>query len=596
MNHKRKFGIYTAISLMFVGILAYFLIILLGDARTINYTGLIRGGTQKVIVNQLNGVYDQDFIAYLDDIIDSLQTENGLYYSVETHDTYYQAQLLYLDELWGEIKVELAQLEAGAGDAEVLYTLSQLHFQEADDLVSYTESLSAGVLNRFALFFAISLILEGSFLYFIYKKSKQALEDTMSKDWLTGILSRKGFELEAKKLLRRHSNQAFLLVKFDIDTFKLINNRYGHDTGDRFLCALANALEVLLGDSGICSRHNADNFLLLTPASDSFLDQLAVALSCASHSFAFTSEDVQFIYGIYAPKDNSEPVPAMVEKVILAHKYLKDNRGKSLIWYDDKLLTSLEQNQYYVEHMQQGMEEGEFKMYLQPQMNLETHAVSQAESLVRWQLPDGRLLYPDSFIPLFEQKGLIARLDFYMLSQACRFLQDLRQEQGRAFTIAVNFSRATLSRPDFCQSFLDVVADFDLPHPCIEIEVTETSLNQVSAAAIAQLVRLREAGFLLAMDDFGAGYSSLSSLSQLPVHTIKLDRQFLWAMDSCDNMKEIIQSTVDMSHKIGVQVTCEGVETQEHLTFIQQAGCDFAQGYFFAKPMPVEDFCQAYLS
>lgn len=598
MSNKRLFQLYMIIWTFFVCVLLIGLVLMHGDEQTTNYTGLVRGATQKVIAGELYGEVDDEAIYFVDDVIGSLQNGTNIYNSLDLYDAEFQSRLSEIEGIWVEIKDEIQIYRVDQSNGERIYDLGQAHFLKADELVDYVAEKSLQELNAYVLLFMISLSAGVVFVYVAYTRGKQALVKSVSEDILTGALSRHGFEQAAKELLRVPTKQKYMILRFDIAQFKLLNNRYGYEVGNRLLCSMVEAMNAWKKKPELIGRLLADDFMILAKNDENYVEELQEILyGCIQSSgFIVRMEDVQFKFGAYQIDDPSEVVNSIMDHATMAHKYAKSREDQSVVWYNGALLSDLQKAQFYVEHMPLALEKREFQMYIQPQVNLRTNTITSGECLVRWQLPDGKFVLPDQFIPMFEKKGLMSQLDFYMLERACEFLHQLPEEDMKQLTLAVNFSRTTLYQVDFRERFLAMVERYGIPHRCIEVEVVETALNQLEAVAMERLQTLQDMNFKVAVDDFGAGYSSLSFLSEVPTHTLKLDRQFLWGMDRSEKMKDIIETTVDMAHKIKVQITCEGVETEGHMDFVRNIGCDFAQGYFIARPMPNTDFKKCYMN
>lgn len=303
---------------------------------------------------------------------------------------------------------------------------------------------------------------------------------------------------------------------------------------------------------------------------------------------------VTITLGGYNIDARGEAVQAMMDKATIAHKTAKRQGKGSALWYNEKLLETLRMENNLKNRMHKALGGGEFQMFLQPKVDLHTMAVIGAEALVRWQTPEYGMVYPDQFIPLMERSGTIVDLDFYMLEQACLFLKRRMESGMELLGISVNFSRVTILRRDFCERMMQVVDRYGIPHGSIEVEVTESAFNEIPQAVITTLVQLKEKGFVLSMDDFGSGYSSLNQLDKLPIQVLKLDREFLWELQDMPRVKGVIICVVDLAHVLGMRVVCEGVEQPAHLQFLQEIGCDYGQGYYFAKPLPQQEFIQRY--
>lgn len=595
MRTKRGFQLYTGMWLLAVLLLAVMLLWTVGDARIINYSGLVRGATQRLVKEEMNGMPDDELIARLDGIIYDLQTGKGDFGLTKSSDKEFQKQLSELNEIWGRIKDEIYSVRSGNADAG-LYDLSQRHFEMADRLVMQAEQDSNHKLVNFILVYFLILFLSIAVFFIVNRRNQKKLETAASTDKLTGLLNRAGFESAAENMLRQQARSKFVIVSFDIDNFKIINDSIGYVQGDQLLCALALALKNWKSESYLCARLDADDFILLTEINDTVIPELQDILERTTKAQGFLEPfgGVGFTYGGYQIQNNGELIKTAMDKAKMAHKAAKAAADKSLVWYDGQLLEKLTRERKLQEQLQNALVSQEFELYLQPRVELSDLRIVGAEALVRWELPGQGTLYPDSFIPMFEENGSIADLDFYMLKKVCAYLHG-RQEQGQElFPVSVNFSRVTLYRQAFYETFHSIVDQYEIPHDCIEIEVTESAFNDIADIVLQILNRLDEEGFPIAMDDFGSGYSNMNLLGSLPLRIIKLDKVFLQEADIHDRVKGIIICAVELAHTMGVQIVCEGAETEQHVNFLREIGCDFAQGYYFTRPIPQKAFDQKY--
>ncbi len=595
MRTKRGFQLYTGMWLLAVLLLAVMLFWTVGDARIINYSGLVRGATQRLVKEEMNSMPDDELIARLDGIIYDLQTGKGDFGLTKSSDKEFQKQLSELNEIWVRIKDEIYSVRSGNADAR-LYDLSQRHFEMADRLVLQAEQDSNHKLVNFILVYFLILFLSIAVFFIVNRRNQKKLETAASTDKLTGLLNRAGFESAAENMLRQQARSKFVIVSFDIDNFKIINDSIGYVQGDQLLCALALALKNWKSENYLCARLDADDFILLTEVNDTVIPELQDILECTTKAQGFLEPfgGVGFTYGGYQIQNNEELIKTAMDKAKMAHKAAKAAVDKSLVWYDGQLLEKLTRERKLQEQLQNALISQEFELYLQPRVELSDLRIVGAEALVRWELPGQGTLYPDSFIPMFEENGSIADLDFYMLKKVCAYLHG-RQEQGQElFPVSVNFSRVTLYRQAFYETFHSIVDQYEIPHDCIEIEVTESAFNDIADIVLQILNRLDEEGFPIAMDDFGSGYSNMNLLGSLPLRIIKLDKVFLQEADIHDRVKGIIICAVELAHTMGVQIVCEGAETEQHVNFLREIGCDFAQGYYFTRPIPQKAFDQKY--
>lgn len=595
MRTKRGFQLYTGMWLLAVLLLIMMLLWNAGDARIINYSGLVRGATQRLVKEEMNGRPDDELITRLDGIIYDLQTGRGDYGLAKNNNKDFQNRLSELNEIWKDMKDEITSVRSGSTSDERLYELSQQHFEMADQLVLRAEQNSNHKLISFISVYFLILLLSIAVFVIVNKRNQKKLETATSTDKLTGLLNRSGFESAATNLLQQQSKKKFVIVAFDIDNFKIMNDSIGYVQGDRLLCALALTLKNWKDGQYLCARLDADDFILLVREDEDVVFELQNLLEHTAKMQGFLKPfgDVGFTYGAYQIQNNEELIMTIMDKAEMAHKAAKA-AGKPLVWYDEQLLKKLTQERRLKEQLQNALINQEFKLYLQPRVELSNLRVVGAEALVRWELPGHGTLYPDSFIPLFEENGSIADLDFYMLKKVCRYLHQ-RQIQGQElFPVSVNFSRVTLYQQAFYETFSSIVDQYRIPHDCIEIEVTESAFNDIADIVFKMLNKLEEEGFPIAMDDFGSGYSNMNLLGSLPLQIIKLDKVFLKESDEHDRVKGIIICAVELAHTMGVQIVCEGAESEQHVNFLREIGCDFAQGYYFTRPIPQREFDQKY--
>lgn len=592
MRNKKSFIIYIGLWVLTLVMLSLLLWLNVGDARVINYSGIVRGATQKLVKEEISGVEDDELIYKLDGIIYDLQTGKGDYNLSKNGDPEYQQMLADLKSVWEKIKTEIPNVRANITNTDTLFNLSQQHFTIADSMVLRAEKSS----NEKLLFFIVvyfSVLLVSVVLFVLFDwRNRKALDKSAHYDSLTGILNRKGFELAANALLRRNMSDEFILAEFDINNFKSLNNAFGYATGDDILKYIATAITQWKKEDKLCARIDADDFVLLVKSSQINAGEIEGLLERieSEQPYLQNFNDVAFTIGAYKIDDNNEFIKAAMDKATTAHKSAKSNNTVGLVWYDAKLVKQIQTQREYVKRLNSALANQEFQLYLQPKINLQTMEIMGAEALVRWNIPDYGLVYPDSFIPLFEKNGSIAELDFYMLDKVCAYLYHLKELGIENFTISVNFSRATLCEMNLYERILATVEKYGIAHNSIEIEITESAINELADSVIQILNNLKTDGFLISMDDFGAGYSSLNMLIKLPIQIIKLDREFLNQIANNDKVKGVIASSVELAHALGMRIVCEGVELSEQAEFLKEIGCDYAQGYHFSKPIPNESF------
>lgn len=399
------------------------------------------------------------------------------------------------------------------------------------------------------------------------------------------------FAKAAAKELNQNPQAGRIIVMFDVDRFAALKSRYGSARGEQLLAELTAVLAQHHPKAQPLAYFE-DKFLLLLPDTGDYLAHLQNGLADAVQSMGLEKYVgmVRFSFGVYQIKNAQEPIEDIIEKVRIAHKTAGKNPHKAVVFYDDALVQAIAQENYYNEHLQDGLAKGEFKMYLQRQMMFAQPDMLRAKALVRWATPNGRIVYPDSFIPQFEQNGLMTHLDFFMVEEACRHLQQMRKGGKPELTISVNISPITLFQPDFIARFLGFVAQYEVPVERLVLEIQKSYLLEDDPTAMAKLTQLHEMGFPLAAEVVTAGQSNLCLLASLPVQYLKIDRKFIRAIDANPNITLVLGGIIEMAHKLSTQVVCEGVEHRADLELLESLGCDIAQGYYLMKAVPKEEF------
>lgn len=592
MRKKNEFFIYTTMWVAAIIILMVLLVQNLGDARIVNYSGIVRGATQKLIKEEMNDDQDDALIARLDGIIENLQTGKGEFNLHRNGNKKYQNELSILKNLWEDMKEEIYRVRKKQVSTDNLYELSQEHFAIADQMVLLAEESSEQKLHRFiGIYAGVLAFLIGSFTVG-NRRNQKALEESIYTDSLTGLLNREGFKAEAVSLLRQYPDNQYCLVEFDIDDFKFLNNSYGYEQGDKLLCALADSIQFKYHKDQLCARIASDDFMILAKKTTDLVDDMRRLLKDTLQQEALLnlSEFITYTFGAYEIPEGYGRIQSVMDKANIAHKNAK-TLGKSMtVWYDETFLEKLNWENQLTKRFKRALGHAEFKMYLQSKYSLNDLKIQSAEALVRWEIPGHGIVCPDDFIPLFERNGDIAEIDFYILEKACEFIRNHLDTCGREFSVSVNFSRVTIYQQRCYSTIMEIVDRYQIPHHCIELEITESAFNGISEVIIQKITNLQEMGFIISMDDFGSGYSSLNLLDKLPIQTLKLDREFLREYGIGEKAKNVISCVTELAHTLDIEVVCEGVEKQEHVDFLKNIGCDYGQGYFFTKPIPQEEF------
>ena len=413
MKKNRNFLLYSIIWSIALIILIASLFQNIGYARIINYTGIVRGGSQQLVKQEIYGKPDDPLLNRLDGILKELQTGKGENNLIKVTYPPYEKQLQKMTELWTAMKEEIQKVRKG-NDPALLYQQSENYFQYANTAVAQIEDLSSRKLSRAIMILIIYLILSVGSLLIWNKHRKREERKLRYQDALTKLPNQKAFEQQAANLLQQYPHQEYMLMCFDIHRFKYINDMYGYEKGDEMLRTISNFLLDHIQEGECCARISGDNFICLTHYNKDIPYTLSKALRKRIQQSMLIQDHVLFYIGLYKISNPSLSVPAMIDNAQIAHKTSKQKNGLDIIWYDEQLLESLHMESKLTLHMHDALKNHDFLLYLQPQFGLNGEMLIGSEALVRWNY-DGKLLQPLSFIPLFEKNGFIIDLDFYML-------------------------------------------------------------------------------------------------------------------------------------------------------------------------------------
>ena len=370
----------------------------------------------------------------------------------------------------------------------------------------------------------------------------------------------------------------------DIRHFHIINDRFGVHYGDRVLRNVADKLrEVINQLDGIVCRKEADTFMIYCPHQDNYsfiLDKLKEI-------------DSSIIYriGIYEYVDKDVDVSIRFDRAKLASDKIRTSINKNIEFYNEKMREKELYEEKLINDFEESLLNNEFKVFYQPKFNVKKDKpyLSSSEALVRWFHHDLGMVSPGDFIPLFEENGLIQRLDKFVWSEVGKQLRNWKEKYDFYVPVSVNVSRIDMYEPDFIDTLLKIIKDNNLTTNDIYLEITESAYTSDSKQMIEIVNKLRDLGFSIEMDDFGTGYSSLNMINELPIDVLKLDMVFVRNAHKNHDTK-IVEFIIDIAKYLNVPVIAEGVETKEQVESLKNLGCDIIQGYYFSKPIPSNEF------
>ena len=411
------------------------------------------------------------------------------------------------------------------------------------------------------------------------------------RDPLTGLYDRNFFYEYCATLLGEHRDKQLDLIAVNVDRFRLINEIYGKHFGDKVLCAIAGDILDLLGQRfGIACRSSADLFYILIEHDDDY----------GSLPDVFTrrlqelegQRNTHLRIGVYQNVDTSHPVDWYCYAAVAAANNIRGKFNRSISVYD-RAMSELEHFQgRLVQDFDLALRDKHFKVYFQPKYNVngDEPVLTGAEALVRWVHPELGFVSPGQFIPVFEDNGLITRLDNYVWNETAASVRRWKEQYGWCPPISVNLSRQDLFDLSLLERMQTIIRDNGISCGDLPVEVTESAYAQDTNHMLKTVADLRQAGFPIEMDDFGSGYSSLNMLCLMPIDTLKIDMGFVQNMLQTGSGYSILEFVIDLAHRLKLKTVVEGVENREQYDMVRQAGCDIIQGYFFSKPVPGETF------
>ena len=413
-------------------------------------------------------------------------------------------------------------------------------------------------------------------------------------DKLTGLLNKEQFYEETANVVRNNRNRKYCLVCSNIKDFKLVNELFGIEKGDEIIKMQAGLIKASSENDYICGRIQNDRFAVCMPKESFKNEVMQNSIGSMQNRFNNASFKIRVVVGVYDIEDVDEPVSNMCDKAFIASETIKNNYEANIAYYDDKLLERTLEERRVIGEFEGAIEKKEFKMFLQPQVD--TNGVAYgAEALVRWQHPERGLLSPYFFIDILEATGLIYKLDMYMWECAAAKLSEWKKKGDNEHHISVNISTKDFYLIDVYEVITSIVKKYDIEPRLLKLEITETALMSDLKKNMEVIKSLREYGFKIEIDDFGSGYSSLNMLKDISADVLKIDMAFLRATENEVKGQDILETIISLGGKLGMEVITEGVETEKQLLMLSEMGCHIFQGYYFSKPIPVDEFEEKYM-
>lgn len=419
---------------------------------------------------------------------------------------------------------------------------------------------------------------------------RQKLKDRAEIDPLTGIYNKDSFYQKTREMLLENPGRKYIIICADIERFRMINDLFGMEEGDRLLKYIGQQLKLRVPrEFGTVGRISIDVFAMCLPDIDERAESIVGEFREQLKSYQLEF-DINIALGFYKIEDRKIPINFMCDRAIMALKTVKGNYLKHYAIYDETLRNAMLEEQNILNDMEYALKENQFKVYYQPVYSLSTGKIVSAEALVRWEHPEKGMLYPNSFIPLFEHNGFITKLDTYVWETVCKWLSWWESQGNEVYPVSVNVSRVHLYDSNFCNEMMAIIEKYHIDSSLLKLEITESAYTENEKQLLFIMNQLQRSGFEILMDDFGSGYSSLNMLKDVPVDVLKIDMRFLCDFEKSTRAGSILTSVIQMAKRLKLPVIAEGVETNEQAKYLRNIGCNSAQGYYFSKPVPIEEF------
>lgn len=546
------------------------------------------------IVNDNNEVISK-FGQYKEDFQVSNQYSEG--YTYTERDTLNYDDVAKMVNSFNLLSARISDAESVNDTEYFKYEVWYNHDLKINDwsiIVCKIDTLDKKTVNEIAAFGGlVTLILIVPFVLmlvvvFAQIRGNGKLKKLLYLDVVTGGHNWIYFQTVVSKKIKK-SKEQYAMVAFEINKFMVLNDVYGNNEVESILEQITKYINANLGRKEYACRYaiNQYNMILEYSGNNQLVERINRILEGLSS--IYPKEKLYFNTGIYVIPDKKISIDRMNNYASIAVQLSRKKTDSPIIIFDDKIRSKMLNEKEIEDCMESALDNEEFQVYLQPKYSTIDRKLSGAEALVRWK-KDGRIISPGVFIPIFEINGFIVNLDDYMIKKVAMLQEKWIKENKEVVPISVNVSRVHLNQSNLAEHIRDIVDQYEVPHNLIEIELTESAFFDNKNIIIETVDKLKEYGFSVSMDDFGSGYSSLNSLKDLPLDVVKLDGEFFKETKDEERGRKVVKDTISMAKNLDMLIVAEGIETIEQVEFLEKSGCDLIQGFYFARPMPVEEF------
>jgi EAL domain-containing protein (putative c-di-GMP-specific phosphodiesterase class I)/GGDEF domain-containing protein len=439
----------------------------------------------------------------------------------------------------------------------------------------------------FILYYLTSII---SVIINIRRTSKVIYTDmtTGGKNWLY-FVKRSNRILKSKISLNNYA-----VIHLKMRKYRSFCTCFGVKEGEVLVEKMYRVLRKQVKRSElVVFKENATFALMLSYENEEQLRQ-RIEVITNNLNMLISNMKLYFAVGVYKVNKKEADVEQLYNNAVLACDMLGEEAETQIIFYDVEMNNRRIWERKVENDMYSALTNHEFKVYLQPKISTSNEHLAGAEALVRWIHPREGFIPPNKFIPIFERNGFILKLDDYMLEEIAKQQSEWIKQGRKVVPISVNISRAHFAKEDLAEHICGIVDKYQVPHDVIELELTESAFFDDKQVLLDTVKRLRDAGFIVSMDDFGAGYSSLNSLKEMQLDVLKIDADFFRGVEAQERGLLIVSEVIDLAKKLNMKIVAEGIESREQVDFLTEQECDLIQGYFFSKPMPIHEFEEKY--
>ncbi len=496
------------------------------------------------------------------------------------------------------------ETDYGDGTVQKILTYTPIEMTEWFLVVAIEESavnidLATSLMQITTIGFAI-LFVTIIFLIYLWLNrfmAMRSLEKTAYYDPLTNLPNLAKLKKNMTEVLNKNKDEKYSVVKIDIENFKAINELFGFEIGNRVLQSFKPIRDTVQEPTLQIARTGVDEFVLFS--GNGFLDDMEKRTAIyESYYNKFIPElgdyHISFKYGRYHIPVGYTDVDEIINRLNLAHKISKGKKGLIIYDYNETYTEKLYKEAEITSKMISALKNNEFEIFLQPKISLKDDTIVGTEALVRWIEPNGNIMCPNDFIPLFEKNGFVLELDMYVFSQVCQTIRRWIDEGKTPLPVSVNCSRQNLYKSNLVNDYVEIANNLNVPHEYLEIELTESTTMEDKTLITKLFYDLGEAGFKISIDDFGSGYSSLGLIINLRADTLKLDKSFFDEEEEAERVEYVVGGFIKLAHDLSMDVVAEGIEKQEQINLLKKLDCDAVQGNYNSKPIPVSEFEEKY--